>query len=81
MLSDRCSVEVVTDAAAFCRLEPEWNDAVERAGIRHPFLRHEWLRTWWECFGAGRDLHVTRTEPSSGRTSGDRCGFGLPPLT
>ena len=55
---DACSVEIVTDASAFERLEPEWNDAVDRAGVAHPFLRHEWLRTWWECFGEGRQLHI-----------------------
>jgi hypothetical protein len=57
-VADACSVEIVTDASAFERLEPEWNDAVERAGTAHPFLRHEWLRTWWECFGEGRQLHI-----------------------
>ena len=57
-VADACSVEIVTDASAFARLEPEWNDAVERAGLAHPFLRHEWLATWWECFGEGRQLHI-----------------------
>jgi CelD/BcsL family acetyltransferase involved in cellulose biosynthesis len=53
-----CSVETITDVDAFARLEVEWNDAVERAGIAHPFLRHEWMLTWWECFGVGRRLHI-----------------------
>ena len=57
-IADACSVETVTDASAFARLESEWNDAVDRAGVTHPFLRHEWLRTWWECFGDGRGLHI-----------------------
>ena len=57
-VADACSVEIVTDASAFARLELEWNDAVERAGLAHPFLRHEWLATWWECFGEGRQLHI-----------------------
>jgi CelD/BcsL family acetyltransferase involved in cellulose biosynthesis len=55
---DACTVETITEIGAFARLEGEWNAAVERAGIRHPFLRHEWLLTWWECFGAGRRLHI-----------------------
>jgi CelD/BcsL family acetyltransferase involved in cellulose biosynthesis len=53
-----CSVQTVTDEAAFLALEAEWNEAVERAQITHPFLRHEWLRTWWECFGDGCQLHI-----------------------
>ena len=53
-----CSVHTVTDDAAFLALEAEWNETVERARITHPFLRHEWLRTWWECFGSGCQLHI-----------------------
>ena len=52
------SVEVISDPAAFAGMESEWNETVERAGIEHPFLRHEWLCTWWDCFGAGRRLHI-----------------------
>ncbi len=52
------SVTTVSDAAEFLALETEWNEAVDRAGLPHPFLRHEWLRTWWECFGEGRTLHI-----------------------
>jgi CelD/BcsL family acetyltransferase involved in cellulose biosynthesis len=50
--------DVVTSYDAFVALEGEWNDAVERAAIPHPFLRHEWFRTWWDCFGEGRALHI-----------------------
>jgi CelD/BcsL family acetyltransferase involved in cellulose biosynthesis len=52
------SVHVITDAAAFAGMESVWNETVERAALDHPFLRHEWLRTWWDCFGAGRRLHI-----------------------
>ena len=54
---------------AFVALEAEWNDTVDRARIPHPFLRHEWVRTWWDSFGgpstgfarsgqASRQLHI-----------------------
>jgi CelD/BcsL family acetyltransferase involved in cellulose biosynthesis len=52
------TVDVITDFQAFLNLETEWNDASDRAAVPHPFLRHEWLRTWWECFGARRRLHI-----------------------
>ncbi len=52
------AVDVVSDYQAFVRMEGTWNDAVDRAGLTHPFLRHEWLRTWWDCFGEGRTLTV-----------------------
>jgi CelD/BcsL family acetyltransferase involved in cellulose biosynthesis len=53
-----CSVDIVTDERAFLDLEVEWNAAVDRAGLAHPFLRHEWIRTWWQCFGSGGRLHI-----------------------
>jgi CelD/BcsL family acetyltransferase involved in cellulose biosynthesis len=53
-----CVVETITDRDAFIQLETEWNDAVDRAGIAHPFLSHEWLRTWWDAFGGDRRLHI-----------------------
>jgi CelD/BcsL family acetyltransferase involved in cellulose biosynthesis len=52
------STEIVTTADTFDRLAVEWNDAVDRAGLPHPFLRHEWMRAWWQAFGAGTELHV-----------------------
>jgi CelD/BcsL family acetyltransferase involved in cellulose biosynthesis len=66
--SGLATTEVVADYSAFLRLEAEWNDAVARAQISHPFLRHEWIRTWWDSFGpstrsarsehANRELHI-----------------------
>ena len=50
--------QIVTDYDSFVRLEREWNDAVRRANVPHPFLLHEWFRTWWDCFGANRRLHI-----------------------
>ena len=57
--------DIVDDYASFVALESEWNDAVERADIPHPFLRHEWVRTWWDSFAApstrgqaNRRLHI-----------------------
>ena len=49
-------VGVISDYDQFVGLEDEWNDAVERARIPHPFLRHEWVRTWWDSFGASRQV-------------------------
>ena len=56
----RCalSTEIIHDVATFAALEAEWNDAVVRAGTPHPFLRHEWVATWWDSFNAGRQLHI-----------------------
>ena len=56
--------ETIADYQAFLDLAPAWNDAVESAGIEHPFLEHCWLRTWWECFGAGSTLHIVVVKES-----------------
>lgn len=53
-----CSVDLVSDYATFVDLEAAWNDAVRRAAVTHPFLRHEWIRTWWDAFGTHAALHV-----------------------
>jgi CelD/BcsL family acetyltransferase involved in cellulose biosynthesis len=52
------TVDVINDYPTFARLEPQWNETVEQAGLTHPFLRHEWLRTWWDSFGQGRTLNI-----------------------
>ena len=56
--TSRLAVETVADYQQFVSLESEWNETAERARIAHPFLRHEWIRTWWDSFGEGRDLRV-----------------------
>ena len=58
--------QVVTDYDTFVRLGPEWNDAVRRARVPHPFLLHEWFRTWWDCFGGTRRLHVVVVRDGDG---------------
>lgn len=49
---------IVRDYEQFVSLEIEWNDAVQRAQIPHPFLRHEWVRTWWDSFQGDRQLQI-----------------------
>jgi CelD/BcsL family acetyltransferase involved in cellulose biosynthesis len=51
-------VETITGYQSFLDLEPVWNEVLEAAGLDHPFLEYNWVRTWWECFGAGSTLHV-----------------------
>src|ERR1035437_338636 len=51
-------VETISDYQSFLDLEPVWNEVAEAAGLDHPFLEHAWVRTWWECFGAGSTLQV-----------------------
>ena len=52
------NVDVIRDDEAFVALGSEWDVLASRAGIDHPFLRHDWVRAWWECFGAGKQLYL-----------------------
>jgi CelD/BcsL family acetyltransferase involved in cellulose biosynthesis len=52
------AVDIINDYETFAGLERQWNDTVDEAGLTHPFLRHEWLRSWWDGFGHGRTLNV-----------------------
>ena len=48
-----CSVETITSYQRFLEIEPLWNALVDEANADNPFVRHEWVRSWWECFGEG----------------------------
>lgn len=59
-------VETISDFPAFLALEPVWNGLVDQAGLSYPFLTHEWVRTWWESFGAGHHLHILLVRDATG---------------
>ncbi|MBI3894993.1 MAG: GNAT family N-acetyltransferase [Acidobacteria bacterium] len=52
------SIEIISDSDSLIGMESLWNRLLDEAGIDYPFLTHQWVRTWWECFGAGKKLHV-----------------------
>ncbi len=49
-------VEKITARAAFAELESEWNALLQRSGSNTVTLTHQWQSTWWDVFGAGREL-------------------------
>jgi|SRR5688572_22021120 hypothetical protein len=51
-------IELLQDYESFVGLEPVWNHLVDEGGIDHPFLRHEWVRTWWDCFKPEGSLFI-----------------------
>ena len=51
-------VEVIRNFQSLISAKPAWDKLVERAGIDHPFLDHDWIVSWWESFGAGRELNI-----------------------
>jgi CelD/BcsL family acetyltransferase involved in cellulose biosynthesis len=55
-------VETVSSAAAFERLDEEWDGLVREMRRPSPFLLHAWLSEWWRHYGDGWTLavHVVR---------------------
>jgi CelD/BcsL family acetyltransferase involved in cellulose biosynthesis len=55
-------------------LENAWNALLEQSASHVPFLRHEYIRTWWETLGGGEwahgDLFVVTGYEGDGRLAG-----------
>jgi CelD/BcsL family acetyltransferase involved in cellulose biosynthesis len=51
-------VDVVSSYQAFLNLKPAWDRLAAAAELDHPFLEHDWIRTWWECCGGNSTLNV-----------------------
>jgi CelD/BcsL family acetyltransferase involved in cellulose biosynthesis len=49
--SGTLEAEILTTLDSFNNLRQEWEALIDEAQIPHPFLRHVWLRNWWESFG------------------------------
>src|SRR5215467_5479284 len=50
--------EIVRDLQGFLALAPEWNRLAHQWAVDPMFLSHTWFQTWWEAFGAGKELHI-----------------------
>jgi CelD/BcsL family acetyltransferase involved in cellulose biosynthesis len=51
-------IQVIEDVDGFRRLEPEWNEALERSRNPSPFMTFEWLISYLEAFGASVSLFL-----------------------
>ncbi len=74
--------EVIQDEGRLAELAGEWNALLERSAIRVPFLRHEYLLSWWETRGGGEwaqgDLHIITARQADGSLCGIAPLFRLP---
>ena len=51
-------LEVIHTLHSFNSLAQEWNDLLACCSASHvPFLRHEYLSTWWRTLGGGEWQH------------------------
>lgn len=46
-------IKVLQSQSEFDGMEKEWNDLLLKSASHVPFLRHEYLSTWWKTLGGG----------------------------
>jgi CelD/BcsL family acetyltransferase involved in cellulose biosynthesis len=51
-------LEVIRTSDELAALGAVWDQLVARAGLNHPFVSHDWIRTWWESFGGDAELCI-----------------------
>jgi CelD/BcsL family acetyltransferase involved in cellulose biosynthesis len=56
--SARIQIEIINGLDRFASIAGDWDRLVQRADVDRVFCSHTWFRTWWESFGADRQLHV-----------------------
>lgn len=66
------AVELVTDAASLAALQPQWDALVDQMQCSTPFVRWDWVSTWWQHFGHPHQLAVAVARR---RTDGSLCGI------
>jgi len=51
-------VERIQDFRRFKEISDTWNELLHSSDQDCPFLTHEWISSWWECFSEGNSLEV-----------------------
>jgi CelD/BcsL family acetyltransferase involved in cellulose biosynthesis len=66
--------DVIQTPGAFEDLADEWNDLLEDSASHVPFLRHEYLKVWWQTLGGGEwdhgDLYIVTARNPAGKLAG-----------
>ncbi len=68
------NLEIVRTLPELENITNEWNQLLEKSANNVPFLRHEYLATWWETLGGGEwkqgELYVVLARGDSGELLG-----------
>jgi len=51
-------IETIQTPEAFRRLEPLWNELLDKSDVDFPFMSFEWITAWWDVFGNGCKLLI-----------------------
>ena len=67
-------IEILKTETALNEIENEWNTLLKQSANHVPFLRHEYLSTWWSTLGGGEwengDLFVATARDENGSLRG-----------
>ncbi len=63
------TVTVLRTAAELQANGARWNRLCESSETASPFVTHDWVSTWWECFGADQGLEILLAGESGGAGS------------
>ncbi|NIM96127.1 MAG: GNAT family N-acetyltransferase [Anaerolineales bacterium] len=67
-------ISIIHDQEQFHMLSVEWNHLLAQSVVDVPFLRHEYLLTWWETLGGGEwdsgDLWIVAGKAADGNLVG-----------
>ncbi|OGO41999.1 MAG: hypothetical protein A2W36_07005 [Chloroflexi bacterium RBG_16_58_14] len=67
-------LHIVRSVEEFDSLAGEWNDLLRQSASHVPFLRHEYLSTWWRTLGGGEwshgELHIVTARHADGALCG-----------
>lgn len=67
-------IKAIQAAEELQALQAEWNTLLDKSAIRVPFLRHEYLTTWWQTRGGGEwpqaELYVITARDQAGELVG-----------
>ena len=59
-------IKVIRDIAQLSDYRDAWNKLLVHSSNNHVFLTYEWLRTWWDVYGADKELLVLVVEDENG---------------
>jgi CelD/BcsL family acetyltransferase involved in cellulose biosynthesis len=57
-LVSQVQLNLITSEEGFRSLESEWNSLLQTSRANNIFLTWEWISTWWDWFGHGRQLWI-----------------------
>jgi hypothetical protein len=67
-------IEIIRSITELAHLESEWNDLLKSSASHVPFLRYEFLTTWWQTLGGGEwehgDLYIICGRDENGSLRG-----------